>query len=235
MSTEIKVVAEQDTFIVVDKPIGLSVHGYPESVEGEGNLTSRIREQFNDQALFPCHRLDRVTSGLLLFAKGKQANSDLSQLFQNKQIQKTYVALSSKKPSKKQGMIKGDMKTSRGGDWILRRTMQNPAITQFFSYGLGNSKRLFVLKPHTGKTHQLRVAMKSLGTPIVGDERYGGEKADRCYLHAQHLSFSLNGQPYTFTSEPEFGAEFQTDECRAKLLSLMPFSALPWPKLKGCV
>jgi Pseudouridylate synthases, 23S RNA-specific len=88
MSTEIKVVAEQDTFIVVDKPIGLSVHGYPESVEGEGNLTSRIREQFNDQALFPCHRLDRVTSGLLLFAKGKQANSDLSQLFQNKQIQK---------------------------------------------------------------------------------------------------------------------------------------------------
>ena len=101
------------------------------------------------------------------------------------------MALSNQKPKKKQGLIIGDMKKARDGAWKLCQTKDNPAITRFESVSCEPNLRLFILKPQTGKTHQLRVAMKSLGSPILGDGLYGKntEEIDRTYLHAAQLEF----------------------------------------------
>lgn len=111
-------------------------------------------------------------------------------------MRKTYLALGTDKPSKKQGWIKGDMEKSRRGAWKLTRGMENPAVTEFGSHSLEPGLRLFVLHPHTGKTHQLRVAMKSLGSPILGDTLYGGKHASRMFLHAWKIKFDYQGQTF---------------------------------------
>jgi len=139
----------------------------------ELGLIARLKKDFRSDDIFPVHRLDKVTSGLLVCAKTAAAASELSQL--------------------------------RRGAWKLCHTKNNPAITQFFSYGLGGGKRLFLLKPKTGKTHQLRVALKSLGSPIIGDRLYAHPTSLPLgiYLHAYSLSFTYQGEKYRYTVEPD--------------------------------
>ena len=141
--------------------------------------------------LFSVHRLDTLTSGLLLFAKSSQAAAEFTQMFTEHKVQKYYVALAKGKPKKKQGGIVGDMAKSRRSMHKLLRTKDNPAKTQFFSQSVAEGVRLYLLKPLTGKTHQLRVALASVGVPILGDKLYGGEEADRGYLHAYSLHFTF--------------------------------------------
>jgi len=110
------------------------------------------------------------------------------------------VALSDRKPTKSQGRIAGDMERSRRGSWRLLRSAANPAVTHFRSWGLPGCRkgmRLYVLKPETGKTHQLRAAMKANGAPILGDPLYASAEdarlEDRCYLHATALRLPAFG------------------------------------------
>ncbi len=207
-----KVVFENKDFLVINKPPGISIHCGRGASDinnaAEVGVIEQLRQQLGDRSLFPVHRLDRVTSGLLLVAKGERSTSELSQLFQNRTIQKYYLALATKKPKKKQGTIKGDMKSARNGAWMLVKDCENPAVTQFFSHGLGDGVRCFFVKPLTGKTHQIRVALKSLGAPILGDVKYGGSSSDRAYLHAYGLDFQFRGQDFSFRCVPEVGAYF---------------------------
>ena len=152
--------------------------------------------------LAPVHRLDKVTSGCLLLAKNQTAASFLSKQFKERTTEKIYIAITKGKPKKKQGTIRGDMVPARNGCWKLAKTQNNPAITQFKSIGYNNGLRIVNLKILTGKTHQIRVAMKSIGSPVWGDERYGNVTdnagADRCYLHSYKLSFDdLSGERKT--------------------------------------
>ena len=122
-----------------------------------------------------------------------------------------------RKPKKKQGWIKGDMGASRRGSYKLLDTKENPAITQFVSTALRTHERFFLIKPHTGKTHQIRVALKSLGSPITGDIRYAAsedaKKEDRGYLHAYALRFSLDKEEFSFCYPPDDGERFLSDPC----------------------
>jgi tRNA pseudouridine32 synthase/23S rRNA pseudouridine746 synthase len=102
----------------------------------------------------------------------------------------------------------GDMLAARNGSWRLAHTRAQPAITDFVSAGLGNGLRAYLLKPATGKTHQLRVALKSQGAPILGDARYGGAAAERTYLHAWALRFSAFGEDFALLAPPQEGEHF---------------------------
>jgi tRNA pseudouridine32 synthase/23S rRNA pseudouridine746 synthase len=223
-----QLIAGNDDFIVVNKLPNVSFH----SENGIG-LIHQLSLDYQQQ-IYPVHRLDKATSGLLICAKNQQACSELSLLFQNHQVEKYYLALSAKKPLKKQGLIKGDMERSRNGSWKLTKSLQNPAITQFFSYSLGQGRRLFILKPNTGKTHQLRVALKSIGSPILGDIRYGpaitGKELDRMYLHAYQLRFTYKGENLRFSSLPE-GNEITPTVIDYIQANLSQPSTLNWPKL----
>ncbi|VEI44845.1 RNA pseudouridine synthase [Actinobacillus equuli] len=107
------------------------------------------------------------------------------------------------------------MQKSRNGAWKLCHSKQNPAVTQFVSHSLEPNLRHFILQPKTGKTHQLRVAMKSLGSPILGDQLYTGTAADRVYLHAYQLKFEYQGESFCIQSSPTSG-QFWAKICNAE-------------------
>lgn len=229
------VIYEDATMLAVDKPHRLSFHSDDlERVEAglatdpaPGLLaTIRALQQAGTLQgtsytgpLHSVHRLDKVTSGICVFAKSKETASIISKQFASRNAHKYYVALSNRKPSKKMGTVKGEMTQARRGAWKLLRpdshkgkenetkTSSNDgknktkttgfAITKFVTRGMSTSTgsfRLFILKPNTGRTHQLRVCCKSLGAPILGDMTYAGADAknlDRTYLHAAALRFAM--------------------------------------------
>jgi tRNA pseudouridine32 synthase/23S rRNA pseudouridine746 synthase len=204
---------ENENFVLLDKPAGLNFHS-----EEQPGLVVRAQQQLNLAELYPVHRLDKMTSGLVLLAKTLTAAQAFQTLFEQRQIEKYYLAISTHKPKKKQGWIKGDMQPSRRGSWRLTTTMENPAITQFISASLAPNERVFLVKPHTGKTHQIRVALKSLGAPIAGDQRYQAleqaEQEARGYLHAYALRFELFGEHFAFVCPPNEGRRFVTEAFR---------------------
>lgn len=222
------IVDEQTDFYVLNKPAGIGFH----NEDGEYGFFQQAKLALSAAELFPVHRLDKMTSGLIIVAKNKSTAATFQTLFEQRQIEKYYLAISDKKPIKKQGLIKGDMAKSRRGMWKLLRSQQNPAKTQFFSYPLENSKRLFIVKPHTGKTHQIRVALNSLGAPILGDPLYGEPaNIDRGYLHAFALRFELNNQAFSYVLPASTGGEFTSEICQKNLEPLSPPWQLPWPKI----
>ena len=194
------IVADHPDFWVVNKPIGWTV----QRDEQAPSVLQWLEETYGAK-VYPVHRLDKPTSGLLLVAKTTVGNRALSQAFAQRGIEKTYLALSDKKPLKKQGWVKGDMAVSRRSHWKLLRTVANPAITQFTSSLLANGLRGFILHPKTGKTHQLRVALKSLGCPILGDSLYAGTAADRVYLHAWKIAFQFQDIQHAYQVDPTDG------------------------------
>ncbi|WP_240652685.1 pseudouridine synthase [Rheinheimera riviphila] len=227
-----KLFAETADFVVLDKAPGISFH----SEDGAGLVVQAAAEL--GYPLFSVHRLDKVTSGLILFAKSSAAAAALAELFATQQIQKYYLALSTGKVAKKQGWVKGDMAPARRGAYKLLSSMQNPAISYFLSFGFNEAAelpprcRLYLIKPFTGKTHQIRVALKSVSAPILGDELYQAEVADRVYLHAYALNFHYQGQLYQYRQAPMAGLLFQSQAVQQQLQGawLEPWS-LAWPKL----
>ncbi len=206
---DLSIIYQTEDFVVINKNINDSFH-----VEDNKKGVFAETQALLQCKLWPVHRLDKMTSGILLFAKSKEAAKDFSHLFYQHQVEKSYLAISNKKPKKKQGLIKGGMEKSRNGCWKLNRSTKNLAITQFTSQSIGNGYRLYRLKPQTGKTHQLRVAMKSLGSPILGDKRYGGSDSDRGYLHAYQIAFTWQNQFMQFTAPINSGALFLSDNCQ---------------------
>ena len=223
----IPILFQNSDFIVVNKPAGLNFHS--EELPG---LVVLVQRQLDLQELYPVHRLDKMTSGLLILALNKTTTQAFQTMFEHHQIEKFYIAISDQKPKKKQGWVKGDMLPARRGSWKLTNTHENPAITQFMSVSIQPGERLFLLKPKTGKTHQLRVAMKSLSVPICGDERYSdSNKAkleQRGYLHAYAMRFKLHNESFEFVCKPDNGERFTQKAC----LDLLDSWQQPWQVIK---
>jgi tRNA pseudouridine32 synthase/23S rRNA pseudouridine746 synthase len=206
---DVPVVFDHADFLVVHKPPHCAV---TRNGNDEG-LLAGLRRQISCPTLIPVHRLDKVTSGLWLLAKNKDAARSLTALFRERRVRKCYLALSDRKPLKKQGLIIGDMARSRNGQWKMCLSRTAPAVTRFISRSMAPGLRLFALFPETGKTHQIRVAMKCLGAPILGDPLYGRADAhatapDRTYLHAYALAFAYKGRSYAFQDLPRHGRLF---------------------------
>jgi len=211
---------------IINKPQGMSFHAESEDT----GVMQFLALAYPEQTFYPVHRLDKMTSGLLVVACHSVAASIFGKMFEKHEMEKRYLALSTKKPRKKQGTIAGGMSPSRRGQWKLTQNTENMAITQFFStYFQG--LRLFIIRPLTGKTHQIRVALKSLGAPILGDLRYGGEQADRGYLHAYALQFNWQGEVKRYVCFPEFGVHFSS-ELRDFVAAQYDESLLKWPAKK---
>ena len=220
---KLDIIYQTDDFIIIYKPCGISVH----KDQSEIGLTTLLAEQLGVSQVWLVHRLDKVTSGLLILALNAESAAEFFQLFSEHHIQKTYLALSNQKPKKKQGLLIGDMQKARNGAWKLCQSKENPAITRFESVSCEPNLRLFILKPKTGKTHQLRVAMKSLGSPILGDALYGKntEKIDRTYLHAARLQFEFKGQAFDVFTSPKEGEWWHRDAVQSQIQKFSSASA----------
>lgn len=218
-------------FIVIYKHPDVSFHR-----EGDQpGLFETVKKQEGLSTLYPVHRLDKITSGILVMAKTATANHILVEAFAERRVEKYYLAISKRKPRKKQGLIKGDMERARRGAWKLTTNQKNPAITQFFSTSLEAGCRLFLVKPRTGQTHQIRVALKSIGAPIFGDELYADTDesigADRAYLHAFHLAFTLGDMNYRFQIMPRHGELFLNGSFQRTVTAFISPEQLTWPSV----
>ena len=230
----IPIIFENEDFLAVNKPVGLGMH--QRAHNSRDGICQLIQSQTKLDQLYLVHRLDTPTSGCLLLAKHKDAARAVNAKFESHQIVKYYLAISDKKPSKKQGKVIGMMAKSRSGSYKLlpksnktdtASTMQatSPAITYFFNDYIDGTGRIFYIKPLSGKTHQIRVALKSLGSPILGDIRYKGAKAERLYLHSHKLSFEYMGQTISLSCLPETDSIFTSD-----VLSMIKQpESLNWP------
>jgi len=227
-----KVISDHRDFLIISKSPGVSFHK-ESNTEG---LHEKIRADLGINTLYSVHRLDRMTSGLLIFSKNEGTARELSAKFRNRTVEKYYLAISDRRPRKKQGTIKGDMEKSRRSSWKLTRGNRDPAITSFFSYALGEGRRLFLLRPYTGKTHQIRVAMKSIGVPVLGDSIYHkkeeDKKYDRGYLHSYALRFTLHGKMYEFEHRPESGEFFLDEAFLLHIKKCVHPWELNWPVIK---
>jgi len=222
----IDIVFEHVDWLLCYKPAGMDFH----DDQGTPGFISHLKQQTKIVDLIPVHRLDKPTSGLILVAKTLDACQALNDLFSARNIEKYYLALCPNSLKKKQGMIKGDMEKSRRGTFKLLKSNTNPAVTQFFSHSLEAGIRLCILKPRTGKTHQLRVAMKSLSAPILGDQSYSGKVEDRLYLHAYALRFEYGGEHFEFMVPPKEGNLFAAEAFQHWLQTSGEPWGLNWPK-----
>lgn len=208
-----RLIYECDDFIAVLKYSGESYHNDNEDEIGFFNM---VRDELK-RDIYSVHRLDKDTSGIMLFAKTPSAQKELLHLFKERRIEKTYFALSDKKPKKKMGNIIGDLVSTRGGNYKLTHEKSNPAITRFNSYKGDSGLFFFRYFPKTGRTHQLRVVAKSLGASILGDKRYGGSEYKRMMLHCYKLVFKWKDEDLTIISIPsedefmDFSAYFNAE------------------------
>jgi len=195
-------------YYLVYKPCGVDFHN---STESQGFL-SQLRTELKEPSLLPVHRLDKDTSGILLIARNKHAASGLAKEFAERRVEKYYIALSTRQPKKKQGWIRGGMKRTRRSAWKLTREQDHFAITRFLSRSFKPGLRLFLIRLYTGRTHQARVALSSIGAPILGDRLYEtGQKqqSDRMYLHAFALRFEWKTATESLVLPPTEGTLFQ--------------------------
>lgn len=195
---DIPVIYEDDHVIVLNKPAGLL-----SMAKGEYCPEPTLE----DYGLL-VHRLDRDTSGVVILAKDPETQTMLRKQFQDRKTHKTYLAIVNGSPKLPAALI--DLPISRN---LKRPTTfqvdQNgkPSQTAYQVLASKNGKSLIELKPTTGRTHQLRVHLKYLGTPILGDPVYGEEKsAPRLMLHARDLEITIpspaGNTRKTFHAEP---------------------------------
>lgn len=140
------------------------------------------------------HRLDRDTSGVVIMAKNPDAQAFLKKQFQDRKAHKTYYAVVEGRPKLDEARIDLPLARDLKRPTTFRVEAGGKPAETFYKVIRSNGEKTMVeLRPTTGRTHQLRVHMKYLGHPILGDRVYGVEKADRLYLHAHTLEVTLPG------------------------------------------
>lgn len=205
----LEIVYEDDDIVVFDKPSGLlSVPGKPEALLD--SLQTRALARFAGAGTI--HRLDMDTSGLVVMAKHKAAHGHIGKQFENRQTFKRYIARVSGTVSEDEGLVDLPLAT----DWENKPRQRvdhargRPAQTRWRAISRDAGSTRLELTPITGRTHQLRVHMKEIGHPILGDAFYASgtarAAADRLQLHASELGFRhpRGGAPIHFTSKPPF-------------------------------
>ena len=226
MTKGLKPLFQTEHFALFDKPSGLLVH--PTIRSTEYTLLDEVRYLFGEEAKL-VHRIDAETSGLILISKNGYANYVLKEMFEKKAFTKNYKALVEGKLKEEQlieagitpseGLIKLKMQTSENGKTSSTRIRP-------ITYNKTTNQTLVEAIPYTGRQHQIRVHLNSIGHRIVGDPIYGLDESfvndflndniehservkvtgsSRLMLHAYYLEFTFLGTRYLFYSKQSFG------------------------------
>ena len=182
------IVYEDDLLVAINKPHGLLIHRTPMAKDAKVFALQMLRDQIGLK-VYPTHRLDRKTSGVLLFAKNPETNSNIQKLFRERKVAKTYIAI-----------VRGYSDPSGIIDYPLRSPsdkLQEASTTYttvkhweipYPSSGFPTSRYSLVnLKPQTGRYHQLRKHMAHIFHPIIGDRPHGCNKQNRIWKHQFHM------------------------------------------------
>lgn len=193
----LKVVSEDELILVIEKEAGMVVH--PTTDHASGTLVNAILYHLKEAPSFGenlrpgiVHRLDKGTSGIMVVGKTQEALDDLKSQFKARSVVKKYITLVGKKLEPPVGTIEkpiGRHKVQRNKFMVDPDGRNATTHYKVLEY-IGNSYSLVEAQPKTGRTHQIRVHLSSIGYPIVGDKLYGGKAAPRLFLHANYLEFN---------------------------------------------
>lgn len=210
---------EDDHLLVANKPAGLNTHS-PSPFSGEGLYDWLRHREPRWASLAIVQRLDKETSGLIVFSKSALANRSLTEQFTSRAVRKQYLFLTDRPV--KFGTTTVRTALVRAGDKYLSRpiaTGADVAQTRLTKLETAEDAPLarklcgpgawMLAEPLTGRTHQIRVHAADQEIPILGDTRYGGTPAARLYLHAAEIAFRhpASGEQISFRAEPDFAAD----------------------------
>ena len=232
MSIDVQIIHEDDNLLVINKPFGLMVHADGKSKEF--TLADWVLERYPELAKVGepwkapdgslihrpgiVHRLDKDTSGALVIAKKQEVFEKLKDLFKNRKVKKEYRAFvyGGFKEEKKEGVIDKPIGRSPsdfrrfsaqpGARGSLREAQTEYRVLAQTGQSQENDFAYLAVFPQTGRTHQIRVHLKSIHRPIVCDSLYAPKKPcalgfKRLALHAYKISFVLDGQEYVFKAD----------------------------------
>jgi 23S rRNA pseudouridine1911/1915/1917 synthase len=227
------VLYEDDDVIVVDKPAGVVVHAG--AGHHEGTLVNALLHRFGSLSsvggdLRPgiVHRLDKDTSGVLVVARHDAAHQSLAAQFQSREVEKIYIALAHGEPSPATGVIRAPIARDpvRRTRMTTRLKTGRSAITEYRIIERIGSLSLLEIRIGTGRTHQIRVHLSSIGYPIVGDTLYGAPKTvksmpplGRFFLHARSLRFRSPSKGSVVQVQSPLAAELESWLEQARMLA----------------
>ncbi len=200
--TPLKIVHDSASWLVLNKPIGVSVHPSPSEKSNQTIVNALVHhfgienlaessDQIDGQTVLRpgiVHRLDKVTSGLLIIAKTNQTQAYFQEVWAEK-VQKFYEAMViGETPAA--GKIQSDIARDAEDRQKMKAVAAGfgkDSLTTFKTIEIKDHRSLVEAELHTGRTHQIRTHLSSIGFPIIGDELYGGKKSTRVHLHAKRL------------------------------------------------
>lgn len=201
---DLPILYEDDNVIVIDKPVGVISHArgrYWDEASVASFVRGRVSGMDGERAGI-VHRLDRATSGVMICAKNPTTLSMLQKQFSQRKTKKTYYAVVHGLPCPEHAIIEVPLGRNPNKPQTFRPDSEGKKCSSEYSVKKHNEQfALLELAPATGRTHQLRVHLQYIKHPIVGDELYGEEPADRLYLHAHSLEITIpGGERKTFIS-----------------------------------
>jgi 23S rRNA pseudouridine1911/1915/1917 synthase len=210
----VDIIYEDEHLIAVNKPAGMVVH--PSRGHREGTLVNTLMAYYPQLATFEdperagvVHRLDKLTSGVIVLALTVEAQEKMMELFRNRQVEKIYWGLVDGHPPTDKGRIDAPIGTDHIRFWQRRAIKHDGklALSEFYTLERFAEHTLLKLHPITGRTHQLRLHVALIGCPIVGDQMYGRPHPslplDRFFLHAKSIRFThpLTGQELSLETD----------------------------------
>lgn len=227
--TSKRILFDDGALLAVDKPPGLVAHATVDPTRD--HLVASVGRflETRDQTtghLTLVHRLDRDTSGVVLFSRRPELDGPLGAAFAERRVSKTYLAVVTGSFPSGRVESREPLAPGRGpkGRTVVVRAGGKPSRTDFEARLREGSTVLVLAHPHTGRTHQIRVHLAHLGYPIVGDELYGSSdrRAKRLMLHAFRLRLNhpLTGQPLSIEAPPPRAFRARFSELSATLRAI---------------
>jgi 23S rRNA pseudouridine1911/1915/1917 synthase len=216
----LQVLHEDNHLIAVNKPAGVLVHG---DETGDVPLSEAVKEyikiRYNkpgDVFLGVIHRLDRPVSGVVIYARTSKGLARMNEVFKKREIQKTYLAITRNRPAPMLGSLTHYIAKDRSRNVAkafptksnqAEKMKAKKSTLDYEMIGEIDSRCLIRVNPHTGRPHQIRVQLASMGCPIVGDVKYGDDQPNddgSIHLHCRSMSFEhpVKREPVVITADP---------------------------------